>query len=540
MLARMKFGPNPIVVKEVRSRMRGWRAFLTLTAILLSLGGVSYLLFQIVQSTMQYSSAPLSPQIGQAMFAGLAFFVLIMVCAVTPAVTAGAISSEKEKLTYEMLVATPLRPTSILIGKLVASMGYVFLLIFAAVPMFSLVFTFGGVAVREMFKAVVVLMIVAVMLGVLGLFLSALFGRSGRATVAGFLLTALLLFLPYFLYIAVGILRQSEPPRALLAMSPISAMFSALAPSLTAQGSTSIFWLLSGGMFWGNPWGDAISQTSIPRPLYHYSVPIYGAITLILFLLSTRLVQPARRWKLKPRQLMVGVGTLLVYFSLIAAFFVLTANRYEFSGVGMAQPVLFARGEAPPVQVQVERVVIEPQLAPDQDLGGSISSEEVTTSEMTEQPPAFPPPVQSEIYAEIIRRLYEVDHTFGQPPNFPVLYLAVMTDDTAGDPNISALAEQLIPKDVMAMVTERLSDLPAEFRLVDRLSDVPVEPDNGSVIDGGAAITLGNIQPQGDGTVYVAGSLTVGPLIAGGRTYILANIDGRWTIIGVAPVEWQR
>ena len=104
-----------------------------------------------------------------------------MVCAVTPAVTAGAISGEKEKLTYEMLHGHPaLSPASILWGKLISALSYVFLLLFAAVPLASLVFIFGGVAPRDMLKALVVLVVLAVSLGVLGLFMSALV-RAHRA-----------------------------------------------------------------------------------------------------------------------------------------------------------------------------------------------------------------------------------------------------------------------------------------------------------------------------------------------------------------------
>ncbi len=122
---------NPIIVKEIRSRMRGPRAFLTLTLILLAMGGIMYAILQIILATSSYSTV-LSPQIGQVLFATLAYLLLFMICAVTPSVTAGAISGEKEKLTYEMLMATPMSPTSILWGKLVSALSYVLLLLFAA------------------------------------------------------------------------------------------------------------------------------------------------------------------------------------------------------------------------------------------------------------------------------------------------------------------------------------------------------------------------------------------------------------------------
>ena len=124
---QVRLSPNPIMIKELRSRMRGGRAFLTLTVVLVLMAAFSYVLYQLVLSTMQYSGMPLSPQIGQSLLGGLGLLLLMAIAAVAPAVTAGAISGEQEKLTYEMLLATPMRPASILWGKLVSALSYLFL-----------------------------------------------------------------------------------------------------------------------------------------------------------------------------------------------------------------------------------------------------------------------------------------------------------------------------------------------------------------------------------------------------------------------------
>jgi ABC-2 type transport system permease protein len=108
-----RLGVNPIIVKELRSRMRGPRAFITLTVVLLLTGGIMFAILQIVLAASRYSSV-LSPQVGQGMFAALAFLELFMISTITPAVTAGAISGEKEKQTYEMLMATPLSPSHLM------------------------------------------------------------------------------------------------------------------------------------------------------------------------------------------------------------------------------------------------------------------------------------------------------------------------------------------------------------------------------------------------------------------------------------------
>lgn len=318
---------NPILVKEIRSRMRGGRAFATLTGILLALAAFSYGLYRMLLVAAQYNPLPLSPMIGQTLFAGLAFLELMIICAIAPAVTAGTISGEREKQTYEMLLATPLHPASILWGKLVSALSYVFLLIFAAVPLASIVFIYGGVRLREMAKALVILGVVAVLMGVIGIFYSTLFGRTGRATIATYLTVALLLFGPVLFAGIGGVLRQSEPVRNYLIPSPISALGSALSPSLRPEIS-STFWMLAGNLYWvlGSP---PITYDSIPRPLYHYSVPVYGGLILILYLLSTRLVLPIRRWRLHLAEWLLALVLIAGYLGVIAVFFLSTSNRYE-------------------------------------------------------------------------------------------------------------------------------------------------------------------------------------------------------------------
>jgi ABC-2 type transport system permease protein len=331
MRARAWMEINPIIVKELRSRMRGARAFVVLTVTLLLLGTISFALYRIVLTTARYTTAPVSPQIGQALFGGLAFLELMMVCFVTPAVTAGAISGEREKLTFEMLLATPMRPVSILWGKLVSALSYVLLLIFAAIPMASLVFIFGGVAPRDMIKSLFVLVAVAVTLGMVGLTMSVWMGRTGRATVVSYLVVLALLIGPLLIYVLVAVLRQDVPPRWILVPNPMSALFSALTPAAPGSGPDSFFWGL-GMVLGGNL--DVLSggQTVMLRPLYHYTLPLYGAITLGLFLLASRLVRPTRRWRVGWKGALVALALLLVLVCAVVLVLAVTADRYEKTG----------------------------------------------------------------------------------------------------------------------------------------------------------------------------------------------------------------
>ncbi len=526
---------NPIIVKEIRSRMRGPRAFITLTIILLGMGGVMFGILQIILANSRYTNV-LSAQVGQNMFAALVFLELFMISVVTPAVTSGAISSEKERETYDMLMATPLSPASILWGKLISALSYVFLLLFAAVPLASVVFIFGGVAPREMIKALLVLLVVAVTFGILGIFMSALFGRTGRATIASFIIVLLLTLGPLFLTILVAALRQGEPPRWLLSPSPISALSSAITPSTgSVGGGNEIFYIL-GGFF--NLGVGGISQTQIPRPLYHYSLPVYAVLSLILYMLATRLVQPTRRWRIHRKEWIVALVILLSFIGLVVAAFLLTAKRYEWVLTGQSNPAINRAAVPVPVAAVERPVQVEARLAGQEA--------EATLSPATAAAMRLSADERAEIYAAVARQLYTVDHTVGDiPPNWSVLYLITVTDDRVGDPNTPTNDPLLLEEAILDGVAARLEDLPASVIWIENRETVTLDPRTGAVDNGqGAIITFGNIHPfeggspSEEGAVQVPASLYFAHAGATGKTYILMLVDGAWQVTGTTGVEW--
>jgi ABC-type transport system involved in multi-copper enzyme maturation permease subunit len=516
---RNLFKLNPIIVKEIRSRMRGPRAFITLTIILVLTSAIMYAMLQIILANSRYSTV-LSPQIGQILFASLAYLELFIISAVTPAVTSGAISSEKEHLTYEMLTATPMSPTSILWGKLISALSYVFLLLFAAVPLASVVFIFGGVAPRDMIKVLLVLVVTAITFGILGLFMSALFGRTGRASIASFITVLVLLIGPLFLTVLVAAMRQNEPPRWILAPSPISALAAALAPSTGQNSGSELFYIL-GGIF--NNGLNPISQTNIPRPLYHYSLPFYALMSTVLFLLSTRLIAPTRRWNIRRRDLILGIGLVLLIIALILVGFLISAKRYEL----VTNPDLLAT----PVAQQVQAFPAQVALTPGEKVvdlpatGDGTLSPTPTLIEGT--PSAFTEDEQAQIYAAVIRQLYTFDNGSGNtPPSWPILYLVGSPADSDVHTTFS--------ENVLRLVYNQTSDLITQINQVDTLETVPGGSSDGKFEGGkGAAISFGPLRLQPDHSVYITGSLyTTAQGAVSTRAYILASINGIWQITG--------
>ncbi len=118
------------------------------------------------------------------------FFFLgqyILASLMAPTFAAGAISGEKERKTYEMLLASPLSPWSIVIGKLVASLTHLVVLIIASLPIIMLALPLGGVSIWEVLAAYLWLLISIILFGSIGLACSCGFRRTASSLVVSYL-----------------------------------------------------------------------------------------------------------------------------------------------------------------------------------------------------------------------------------------------------------------------------------------------------------------------------------------------------------------
>lgn len=178
----MRWQANPVLLKELRSRMRGARAFVILTITLLVLTALCALVYAtIAAQTYYYSPASVGSQVGRGLFSALAIGETVLISFLSPSISAVAISGEDELKTLELLLVTPLRDHTILWGKLAAGAAYVGLLVLGAIPLASLIFLFGGVSPGEMALALGLLGLFVLAFNTLGLFCSVAMPRTGVA-----------------------------------------------------------------------------------------------------------------------------------------------------------------------------------------------------------------------------------------------------------------------------------------------------------------------------------------------------------------------
>jgi ABC-type transport system involved in multi-copper enzyme maturation permease subunit len=228
-------GLSAVGVKELRGRMRGRRAFVILTVYLVLLAVFASMMALIIEQDEVRKSgtaaAYASATIGRGVFGALMLLETLLVVALAPAFTAGAISMEREKQTLDMLATTPISSLSIVVAKLLSALTYLFILIFASIPLTAIVFVYGGVSPDDVVRGYAVLLATAVGLGAVGLFFSALVKRTQAATIAtyfGVLFVTLGTFFVFFFWSSmseagngrgIGPIR-GRPPEPLVWLNP--------------------------------------------------------------------------------------------------------------------------------------------------------------------------------------------------------------------------------------------------------------------------------------------------------------------------------
>jgi hypothetical protein len=216
-------GVSAILVREIRGRMRGKRAFIFLTFYLGLLATLLWLALRSTDARVGLTALE-SVGIGRGIFGGVLLIETLVVVALAPAYTAGAISSEREKQTYDLLAVTPISSLAIVIGKLLSGLSYLGIIVFASFPIACLAFVFGGIGPEDLVRGYLLLVVTGLGVGAIGVWCSAAMSRSQTATVAAFIVTGVLVIGISGLWVLLDSRFEEgeveRPPQALLMLNP--------------------------------------------------------------------------------------------------------------------------------------------------------------------------------------------------------------------------------------------------------------------------------------------------------------------------------
>ena len=195
---------NPVLAKEVKLRFRNSKSF---TGVFLYLVAMCIFVFGFIYMTTSLAGTTyFKPSESIILFAFLTFIQLGLVLFITPGLTAGTISGERERQTLPMLLTTSQSSFQIIIGKLLSSVLFLLLLIIAGLPVYSLVFLFGGISPVLLLKSLFFLFVTLLAIGSLGILFSTLIRRTAVSMIVSY--GSMLFFtviVPFFFFIILQV-----------------------------------------------------------------------------------------------------------------------------------------------------------------------------------------------------------------------------------------------------------------------------------------------------------------------------------------------
>ena len=175
---------NPVLQRELLVNLRTRRAFLLLAVYQILLAAVVLVAWPSDERLDLTRNPPSARKLVNLFFLGQYVIASLM----APSFAAGAITGEKERMTFEMLLASPLRPGAIVVGKMVAALTHLGMLILASLPIIVLCLPLGGVSVYEVAAAYLGLIVSVILFGAIGIACSSYFGRTSASLVVSYLL----------------------------------------------------------------------------------------------------------------------------------------------------------------------------------------------------------------------------------------------------------------------------------------------------------------------------------------------------------------
>ncbi len=183
----VKRADAPVLVQELRVRQRGIKPFVVTGVYTLILSVIAMLALCWGPRSSHPTAQDMS-EVGKGLFGALSFVQLGMIALIVPAYSAGAISSERERGTFDLLALTLLSSPTIVTQKLTAAIAQALMLIVASAPVVGVVFLLGGVSPVEVLTVYGLLIVTAILVGGLGTLCSCCMRNSKASTFVTYLI----------------------------------------------------------------------------------------------------------------------------------------------------------------------------------------------------------------------------------------------------------------------------------------------------------------------------------------------------------------
>jgi ABC-2 type transport system permease protein len=273
---------NPILTKEMRTRMRGMRSFAIVTIYAFTLGVILGLFYWGFSAAERYGALS---GLGEKLAAVAVFVQMALICLISPTFTAAAISSEREQQTFELLVSSLATPWTILFGKVGASLCYLLLVLFGALPIVSFLYLVGGVSILDVAICYLVMFVSGLTYCTVSFLWSTLLRRAVLAQMVSLVTVGMLV---------IGI------PAATLVVQEFKLLATQSGSANTFFWDNILFTLYCTNPFFAQ--GDALFGPTnsptiwMPVPVWVFQCGVYVALTLLSAYLAVKRLGRVRNW----------------------------------------------------------------------------------------------------------------------------------------------------------------------------------------------------------------------------------------------------
>jgi ABC-type transport system involved in multi-copper enzyme maturation permease subunit len=276
---------NPVLINELKVRMRANRSAWIITSYLLVPGGVALTFIYLIAGWEERYD----PNDTRIIFMMLSLLQLGMVCFFTPGLTAGVISGERERQTLSVLLTTNLTPTKLILGKWLSSLSFMIFLVLTSIPLYGIVFLFGGISPLQILQVFSFYLITMLGIGSIGVLFSTIFKRTGISTVVTYGAVFLYTAGTFFLSIVIREIIQNQRRQG-LSGSQVDYFWSELFMYLNPV--AAMLNIFDEGPF-GTPRGGSLMAQLPFEPYWLYFI-LFALITVFALLYAIYLIKPVR------------------------------------------------------------------------------------------------------------------------------------------------------------------------------------------------------------------------------------------------------
>lgn len=176
---------NPIIKKDVKVQARSYKMCVEVFVYEIIMALVFFVAMIFITRQNRYSDDNVYASIVW-LYPVLAVTQWVILGVIIPIHTSSAISGEKERQTFDIMMTTSMTPWSIIMGKVMTAILQGMLFVVASVPIMALTFVVGGLSWSYLFWFIAVALLVSLFAASIGIMCSSICRKSITAVIVSY------------------------------------------------------------------------------------------------------------------------------------------------------------------------------------------------------------------------------------------------------------------------------------------------------------------------------------------------------------------